>query len=76
MNLGNGEMETGRHGVESKDVELGDMTSEDRTRAVRSPQEGRRREGSRWRLCLLGLVGPPGQLTPQAALPLVHPMVS
>lgn len=44
MNSGDGEKEVGRHGVETEDVELGNMTSEDRTRAVRNPP-GRKKEG-------------------------------
>ena len=44
MNLGDGEKEAGRHRVESEDMKLGDMTSEDRTRTVRSPPERKKEQ--------------------------------
>lgn len=37
LDLGVGRRKQGRNGVKSEDVELGNVTSEDRARAVRSP---------------------------------------
>jgi len=64
MNLGDGEKEAGRHRVESEDMKLGDMTSEDRTRTVRSPPE-RKKEG-RFKMENLspGTLGAPGAADP------------